>query len=116
MGNARFQRLEERQAALAVAIQEETETRIAEAEAILGPARKSVESLVVDLEKERELRRTRNEELNQRLEEVTNMLLDTIGHEQNCREEKHGERMKEVAKDADRLKKRSIAVGQDNTD
>lgn len=112
--NARFQKLEERQAALAEAIQEETDTRIREAEAILIPARRSVESLVVDLEKEREIRRSRDEELKQRLEEVVSMLADSIENETVCREERHVERIEEVAVDTARLKKRAELIEQTN--
>jgi hypothetical protein len=114
--NARWSQFEEKQQALHHAIEEETEIRIREAEAILGPARRSVESLVHDLEKERELRRARHEELNQRVEDACRMLTDTIEIEVVAREERHTEREKELHIDVQRLQRRAIDIEQCNAE
>merc|ERR1719231_1905044 len=76
--HARFQVLEKRQKALAETIAEETRTRLHNTEMILGPARRSVELLVVDLDKEQRIRHTRNEELKQRMEDAVRVFHDHI--------------------------------------
>lgn len=114
--NKRFQILEERQQALKRAIDEERETRLHNTEAILGPARRSVEMLVHDLEKERRIRHTRNTELKQRLEDAAKMLAEALDGEQRNREARHEQVVKELEIDVKRLQKRGAAIEQCNAE
>lgn len=114
--NKRFHILEERQQALKVAIDEERETRLRNTEAILGPARRSVEMLVVDLEKERRIRHTRHTELKQRLEDAAKMLAEALDGEQQNREARHEQVVKELEIDVKRLQKRGVAIEQCNAE
>jgi len=108
--NERFQLLEERQVRLGKAIDVERETRLTNTEAILGPARRSVELLVVDLEKERRIRHTRRDELNQRMEDAVKMLAESMDTETKNRVARHEQVVKELDIDVKRLQKRSAAI------
>jgi len=112
--HARFQVLEKRQKALAEAIAEETRTRLHNTEMILGPARRSVELLVVDLDKEQRIRHTRNEELKQRMEDAVRVLRDHIIVENKNRIEKHEQVRKECELDVARIKTRQEQIEQVN--
>lgn len=108
--NARFQILEEREQTLRVAVDLERQTRVEHTEAILGPARRSIELLVVDLDKERRIRHTRHDELKQRLEDAATMLSESMDTEQKARETRHEQVVKELELDVARLKKRSVVI------
>jgi len=108
--NERFTVLEERQARLAVAIDEERETRLRNTEAILGPARRSVEALVVDLEKERRIRHTRREELLQRMEDAVKILHENMALEEQNRVDRHVQVVKEMELDVQRLHRRTQEI------
>lgn len=114
--NERFQVLEERQQRLAAAIIEETETRLHNTEAILGPARRSVELLVVDLDKERRIRETRNDELNQRREDAVRLLADSMTTEENNRALRHEQVVKELDIDTKRLQRRGRDIAECNVE
>jgi len=114
--NERFKQLEEREERLSQAIDLERETRLTNTEMILGPARRSVELLVVDLEKERRIRHTRHDELKQRMEDAVKMLAESMDTEQKNRESRHEQVEKELMLDVKRLQKRSAAIEQCNAE
>jgi hypothetical protein len=114
--NERFKLIEERAARLQVSIDEEREARLFSTEAILGPARRSVELLVHDLEKERRIRHTRNDELNQREQDAVKMLSEVMDNETKVRETRHEQVQKELDIDVKRLQKRSVIIEQANAE
>lgn len=108
--NERFVLLEERQVRLNKAIDVERQTRLENTEKILGPARRSVELLVVDLDKERRIRHTRRDELNQRMEDAVKMLHETMDTETKNREIRDEQVVKELDIDIKRLQKRGVVI------
>lgn len=114
--NERFLVLEEREQRLSNAIDEEREARLFNTEAILGPARRSVELLVVDLEKERQIRHTRNDELNERMEDAVKLLAESMETEENNRAVRHEQVVKELEIDLKRLHKRSQEIEECNAE
>lgn len=114
--NERFRLLEERQERLNKAIDLERETRLHNTEMILGPARRSVELLIVDLDKEKRIRHTRHDELKQRMEDAVKLLGESIDTEHENRKTRHEQIDTDLHIDIKRLQKRSSAIEECNAE
>jgi len=112
--NKKFDYLDQRCKSLGAAIVEERESRLRDTQAIIGPARRSVELLTDQLAKEQKVRRTRNQELRQEMEDAANRLMASIEIESRNREVRHDNMLKDMEKDIKRLQKREADVAKSN--
>lgn len=113
---ARYDALEERTRKLHVSIKAETQSRLVDTEALMGPVRKMVADLETDLHTEKEIREIREVELTEHMQE--NVRLQNIDLEKEIanRIDRHKEERLHFEKEAARLLKRHEGIGVDNTE
>lgn len=114
--NKHFDYLDQRCKNLSAAIVEERESRLRDTRAIIDPARRSVELLTDQLAKEQKIRRARNKELKQELEDAANRMIASIEVETRNREVRHDNMFKEMDKEMQRLDKREAHVAKCNVE